>query len=184
MIQDSSGQILSWAPPANEGDVPKWVQRIRLQPEVSASFIQFSRLNPLKSYEVVAESETHYWVVNESGERMPLLKSIAYEIKKPAVSSLPKALVQLSKRKFVAGTMVRVINPGRCYSENPSLARKLGLLNYDTSSWHTSKLGRSSGMVLGQTQLQNGSGRSVCGVRVGSKDYILEESALEAIHNV
>jgi hypothetical protein len=171
----------------NQQNIPKWVKRIRLQPEVTASFIMMAKLNPLKDYEVlggVASSELihkSYRVVNEIGAIVFIPKFLAYEVKRPLVSTT-KALVQLSKRKFVAGTMVRVVNPGECYSTSPELAEELGLLEYNSGGWHSDIIRGKSGMVLGQDKTSRG--EVVYGLRVEGKGYILEEGALEAIHNV
>jgi hypothetical protein len=182
MKQDNNRQTRSvWSPPANEGDIPKWVQRIRLQPEVTASYLQVCNLNPLKDYVVEEETQTHYHIVNEDGSLFSVLKCLAYEIKKPLVSSLPKALVQLSKRKFVAGTMVRVVNGGQAYSSAPHLAGTLLLSNYycQGSSWAT--IQNQVGMVLSYTETE---WKKVYGVRIDGVDYAIGESGLEAIHNV
>jgi hypothetical protein len=174
MKQDNNGQIPTWTPPANEGDVPKWVQKIRLYPEVTSSYIQMVKLNPLKDYVVTDQEDRQYWVFNEEGISVSVNKCLAYEVNRPAVSSLSKALVQLSKRKFVAGTMVKCLW-GEQYTTFDSMAEKLSLNNY-TKGYSISK-GGTEGMVLSCYDKKYG-------VRVNGVDCIFGEGGLEAIHNV
>jgi hypothetical protein len=169
-----------WTPPANEGDVPKWVQKIRLQPEVTSSYIQMVKLNPLKDYVVSDEEDELYWVTNEEEISVSVNKCLAYEIKKPLVSSLTKALVQLSNRKFVAGTMVRVVTTGWTYSYYEVMAKRMGLGRFE---YGVLPREGEEGMILG-CEKHCTTNIDIYAVLIGDREVLFSEGGLEAIHNV